>query len=426
MYLFFLYLALALFFLLALTRPTHAHTLLASLLPTYLLRFTLAGIPTNFFEVSVWLTLLGFLITRYPLRITFPSPVTGYWLLVTLFIIAAIFSTLLTPTLHSFGILKSWVLTPIVFAWMVGGAAPAVAYQRRLEVINALIISGVIVSLIGLFQLGSIDRITSIYDVPNSLALFIAPLIILALFRGRPGGEPRPEGAGGCLNYLAALIMFSALLGTQSLAGLAAVLLAIFIGLLIQHRLVTGYWLLVTALLLSLTFLTFTDRLSYFLQPVFNSSVHTSLTVRQQLWGISWELIKEHPIRGIGLGQFEPAYQQKLHQHFQNYWLLVTGYQPLDEFVFRDPHNWFLSFWLNTGLLGLISFSVLNLFALKPLFPSRVTGYGLQAPALALLALLLFGLVDTIYWKNDLAALHWLLLIALYTPLRKEYTMEVR
>jgi len=133
-----------------------------------------------------------------------------------------------------------------------------------------------------------------------------------------------------------------------------------------------------------------------------SSSSGASLAVRQQLWSVGRQLIAEHPIFGVGLGQFEPQYQRVLHERFSQFNSGLLSPEPIPEFVFRDPHNWIIAFWLNAGLLGLVAFIGVHIVAV---WRSKERGV-----VLALVLLLLFGLVDTIYWKNDLATLHWVLI----------------
>lgn len=346
-------------------------------IPAYLLRLSVFSLPTNVFELLVVaLVATGFLIpaVRRQWRTAerlLPRPVI---VLVGLFVLAALISAVISDVPRvSFGILKSWIIIPLLLAWIVYGWR-----GEGWKIEKALILSGVIVSILSLAQFQWGERLAGIYDVPNSLALYLTPLVILVAARR-------------C--WVPAIIMFLTLLLTQSTAGLIAVLLVL--GWLMKNiRWRAGVIAIAAVALASSAYPLLTSQSS-------------SVAVRLQLWDISWELIKEHPLLGVGLGQFEPAYQQKLHERITNYKLQITNpavnSPPLREFVFRDPHNWVLSFWLNTGLLGLLSFLGINLYALL------ITRYSLPPTALALLALFLFGLVDTIYWKNDLAALHWVL-----------------
>ena len=188
--------------------------------------------------------------------------------------------------------------------------------------------------------------------------------------------------------------MVIALIATVSVAGIFSVLFSIGLaGVLWSPRPLLSAVILIVCVALGVGVL----------QNSLDSQA--SLAVRKQLWSVSGELIGKSPIVGVGLGQFEPHYQRVLHQRFWDAERQGEGPAPLREFVFRDPHNWPLSFWLNSGLLGLIGFIGVHTVALH-----RTSN---RAAAAALICLLLFGLVDTIYWKNDLAALQWLLLVIL-------------
>jgi O-antigen ligase len=394
--------ALLLLAVLAATNYGQAILLLAALLPAYLLRFSLFGIPTNFLEAAILIIcVVG--VGQPPIRqqwkaaLSKPSPWVMVW--IGLFVAAVLCSTFISPQLRvSLGILKSWVLFPLVFAFII--ASWAAASQKTQQVTHYLWLSGVGMAIIGLFQLGHVPRIFSVYDVPNSLALFLAPLLVMSVWTARARHTWHILGVG---------IMAAALFATQSLAGAVSALLALGIGALLWRR----RWILPLAGIIIVAGILFslTGKMPYLLRPLIDSTVHSSLSVRLQLWSVGWDLVKKHPLSGVGLGQFEPAYQQQLHQRFADYEAGKTVQQPLAEFVYRDPHNVVLSVWLNLGLLGLVSFIAIHYLALKRALslPSLTR----QSIALGLFTLLIFGLTDTIYWKNDLAALQWLLVFML-------------
>jgi len=364
------------------------------LLPSYLLRASVFGLPTNFLEILIIISIAIALsrpnIRRYWLSAWSSIP---YQLKVSvlLLITAAFASALLAlPSLRGFGYLKSFFIIPLALAFQIYAMIRQKPSTIRL-IIASLTLSGVLIALIGLSQLGQLDRVKSLFDVPNSLALFLVPITVLACFspphlRGRlRGGEA---------------IMIIAIIATQSLGALLSLFITILAGLLFFKRFTTYHRLFIVLLVISAAlFLNHTGRLNYFLV----SGPPTSLDVRYQLWSVSLDLIQDHPLLGVGLGQFEPAYQKKLHERF------ARNLSPLPEFVFRDPHSWPLSFWLNTGLLGLLAFAYLNYFLLKKAWPLAKTNLITQALVLSLLSILVHGLVDTIYWKNDLALLYWLI-----------------
>ncbi len=446
---FFVVVALALLAFLAYLRFHSAVALVVALLPSYLLRFTVLGIPTTFLESSIAVVALAGLIqrtTRHQWHRAWRKLSFSLVLNTSLFVLACVLSTLSSANVRSsLGIFKGWVLFPLLLGWIVYAGKTGNgskenkdrAAQAGDHIAHALILSGTIVALLGLAQLGHVSRIQSIYEVPASLALYVTPLTVMAAWYAFTNHRRSK------LYALLALVMVAALVATQSIGAIVALAGAfggagwLWSSAQKRRQLATA---LISMLAVAGIFLVFSGRLTYFTNAFSNPEKPSSLSVRLQLWSISWQLIHEHPLLGIGLGQFEPAYQQKLHERFTEYEQVsqgrallrhptplklrgARGYggqpmgkRPLAEFVFRDPHNWPLSFWLNTGIVGLISFAGLHAWLLWKVMTSyaprmggelRVTRY---SPALALLSLLLYGLVDTIYWKNDLAALHWVLI----------------
>jgi O-antigen ligase len=428
--------------------------LVVAAMPAYLIRFPLFGVPTNVFEVLVGaLVAIGLLLPdiRQHWRAAERQLPRAVVVMVSLFVAAALLSAGLSDVPRvSFGIFKSWIIIPLILAWLVFAESRIKNLESRIQsnkflnskfnILNSLLFSGTLVSLISLTQLKWGERLSGIYDVPNSLALYLAPLIVLAVaWAFSPpyeGGVLRPWRREG-VYIIAAVVMFITLLLTQSVAG-TSVVLVVLVGALVSRFLTFPHfemwkglaWPIAGIVLgagLAAGYLYTTGRLAYLVSPLMTDTPN-SVSVRLQLWGISGELIKENPLVGVGLGQFEPAYQQKLHERFAaSEAARQFGGQevamPLPEFVYRDPHNWVLSFWLNTGLLGLLSFAGLHAW---PLWKTRrllTTNYELLATASALLTLLLFGLVDTIYWKNDLAALHFVLLALLLACLTQPISL---
>lgn len=371
-----------------------------ALLPLYIVRFSIFGIPTNVLEVCILGVFVGGVSSaavRTQWRSILYSLDWNVKILVPLFILSAVISTLVSPHIvTSLGVLKGWVLVPILLGWMVFAAVQQ--DERRIGyVLDALAVSALTVSLIGIFQVGAMDRVRSIYDVPNSLALFLAPLFVATLWRAVTHRSFALYGVS--------VVMGIALLLTQSVGGVVASLGALGVSIYVfrAHVSVRARQGLLVGVLLGLLVggVVLGGKVQYLL------SANSSAAVRLQLWSASVQLLQDSPLLGVGLGVFEPAYQEALHERFAAYDAGITSQQPLLEFVFRDPHNWILSLWLNTGVLGLVSFIALVYTAL---ISTSTWPKNKQVVFVALLVLLLFGLFDTAYWKNDLAALWWVLL----------------
>src|SRR3989344_6515145 len=306
-------------------------------------------------------------------------------IVVMLFILAATISTGISPELRvSLGILKGWIVMPMLLGFLVYAAkiSEANPKQRYLPLIRgiegvsdtllyALVTSSTVVSLLALLRGPVEGRLVGIYDTPNSLALYVSPILAATIWASvYPPAAPRKALGGVGIRGITAktkmmlvtgLIQAAALLGSESVSGVTACIISLLISAhLFPNKWPLRRWYIATGTgaLLAIIVLTASGKIGYLLEPLKNPSAHNSATVRLQLWSISLDLIKEHPLGGVGLGQFEPAYQQALHQRFQDYSL-------------------------------------------------RITHYAL------LITILIFGLTDTIYWKNDIAALYWVVVAML-------------
>jgi O-antigen ligase len=144
-----------------------------------------------------------------------------------------------------------------------------------------------------------------------------------------------------------------------------------------------------------------------------------STVSRFSLWNTGIKAIKGSPLIGLGLGGFGKN------------WLALNTDPGLDTHNF--PHNIFLDLWVETGLLGLISFlGIISIYIYQglrraPLPPSSGDMSQAQprdrevAPSLGshtlklsitlfLIAIIFQGLTDNPYFKNDLALIFWIIL----------------
>lgn len=118
-----------------------------------------------------------------------------------------------------------------------------------------------------------------------------------------------------------------------------------------------------------------------------------SSIARLSLWNTGWKMVKDSPVLGKGLLGFS-----------RNWDKFNTDKNLLS---YPAPHNVLLNFWVWTGLLGAISFFGLCVGALWHL--RKQSDRYVLGVALFIIALLVQGLVDIPYLKNDLALLFWLM-----------------
>ncbi|OQA04832.1 MAG: O-Antigen ligase [bacterium ADurb.Bin400] len=127
---------------------------------------------------------------------------------------------------------------------------------------------------------------------------------------------------------------------------------------------------------------------------------------RIEIYRYSWQMVRDNPIWGVGLGNYHTAIEEATRQ-FPLFRISVLPYA-------LHPHNLVMALWLNLGIAGLAVFAIVVVSYFRRL---RQTIDPLRwAGALAMISILVHGVVDTTYFKNDLSALFWLTVALAYVP----------
>lgn len=252
---------------------------------------------------------------------------------------------------------RTTILYPVGFfllaaAALEGRRGRAIALGTLLLAVDAIVLSGVVISLIGFWQFvgGSglgvegVRRVRSIFHHPNEVALYlgrIVPVTVAYVLFG-PRGRRRPL-------YLAATaLMLGAILLSFSRGGYIAVALAVLVVLVAtQNRTwIAGY---VVTLLVGLVaaLVSGRERFTSLLSPDSGSE-----GLRLNIWHSAAQMIRDHPIWGVGLDQFVSQYAPR--------YVDPAGWY---ERFTSHPHNLVLDFYVRLGLLGLMWL----IFTLPPL-----------------------------------------------------------
>lgn len=312
---------------------------------------------------------------------------------------AALLSLLASENLRlSLRELRVVVLQAAFLYWLLRQARLDRAGILRLA--DILVLSGTVVSLHGLYQYGWTDqvivaegvrRVRGIYGSPNNLALVlgrILPVMLAMWFAG-------PRGRRRWLYGLAALPAGLCLVLTFSkgalFLGMPAALVAI--GLLTgrRARLATAAVAVAGALVLVPVLRT----------PRFASliSLQGTSLLRIKLWEAAWDMVRDHPLLGVGLDNFLGHYHSYIRP------------EAMSEPNLSHPHNWLLDFWLRMGLPGLLAFLWLewSFFRRAVGVWQRRSDQALTALAIGLIAamvdMLSHGLIDAAFFVVELAGL---------------------
>lgn len=121
----------------------------------------------------------------------------------------------------------------------------------------------------------------------------------------------------------------------------------------------------------------------------------TSLTSREDIFKVNLDIIKNHPLLGVGLNQYQSFFRQNSQE--------ILGHKFNESHIPPHAHNFFMAMWSNLGLFGVIGFLAL--------FIGMFRRFGLDTsrPAIfVLLAILFHGLIDSYYWQEEIAYSFWL------------------
>ncbi|NQU84008.1 MAG: O-antigen ligase family protein [Parcubacteria group bacterium] len=378
--------------------------LVCAFLPSYLIRFNAPlAIPMTALELMI-LILFGIWLIKNITHLCHSCAPKGIVkagihknkLLIIgagLFLLSATISIFISPDIRAAtGIWKAYFIEPILFLIVF----LSVIKKKDLKwILYSLGLSALYISLytIGQKMFGlpiptpwqSELRVTSIFPFPNAVGLYLAPIIFL-LF-----GQLLKEKIIILKIFLATICTLSitAIYFAKSEGALVAIVAgAILWGLIYNktsRRITTSIVLLgfVSCILLSST-------------PLFKE-VETKLLlqdwsgkVRLTIWAETWEMIKDKPIFGAGLAGYQTAI---IPYHKSSDWMEIFLY----------PHNIFFNFWTELGVVGLIAFALIILGFYK-------NSYKNHALIVAITVLLIHGLVDVPYLKNDLSVLFWLII----------------
>jgi O-antigen ligase len=281
--------------------------------------------------------------------------------------------------------------------------------------VDALMLAGVIVALVGLVQYSfniniitaeaGQHRLRSVYGSPNNVGLFLGrvlPVLVAIALLGH-GRRRWVYGLSAVPVAAAVLLSFSK----------GALLLGVPAALLVLGGLAGGRWLWAAIAAVGAGGLAAIPLLR---TPRFQSLLDlTSGTsfFRLNVWQSAVLMIRDHPILGVGLDNF--LYQYRGRYMFPEAWA---------EPMLSHPHNVVLDYAARLGLLGLASGVWLQVAFWRVALPLRKLSEPLgRALAIGLMAsmadFLAHGLVDAAFFVPDLAYVFFLtlaLIQALHIP----------
>jgi O-antigen ligase len=443
-----------LFAALALYKLDWAVLLLIVALPAYLVRFTILGLPSTLLEAmilisgAVWCG--KFFLPRARDLFTKRDKITPYpfsWEIILIIIVAFIAAGVAGFSRGSLGVWKAYFFEPILLFIMIFNIFPARKDLTR--ILWALIVSALGVSLLAIFQkitglfitnpfwaAAATRRAVSWFGYPNAVGLYLAPLVMIFigwLFSLTAQSNPElSKKKMASQKIIISLTILASLLAIYSARSEGA-LFGIAIALLIFGLLAGSRQRIITLALLAVVVV------GTFWSAPTNNFILTKLTlhdlsgqIRLQQWKETLTMLGQgRIITGAGLDNYQnvikPYHQAGIFFNFDNLpnfdsrvygsaTLRAKYWQPVE--IYMYPHNIFLNFWSELGLVGALLFTwLIGKYLVVSLKLSAALGrdknpekYLVLGLATAMVAIVVHGLVDVPYFKNDLSAMFWLFL----------------
>jgi len=373
-------------------------------LPFYIFRFKIWPVPSTFLEILVYLTFLVALVGGFLKNIRSRGAVIWGGL----FVLAGLIGVFVDPDkMRALGLWKAYFLDGYLFFLVI------LSLEREVfkKIAGFLFGCGALTAIIALiaFLTGLKTNDGRLLDLnrlsPNYLAMFLSPILMIGIVKIKEKIVAKQSfwwWGAGCLIILFALY----------LTGSRGAIVAVGAGLLVllysflansKYKKISG-WI---TLLLAVTFLAGT---AWFFRPDFTDHARkaTSSNVRYYIWVTSLEMIQKNPIWGVGLSNYQ--------DYFKNLTYDRVNYPEYIAPEALTAHNLYLQLYLTIGVIGLVAFLVLVILS----FFWQINDLG---ASVAFVAILAYGLVDTPFFRNDLAALFWLILAMVYVSgLKKSHS----
>src|SRR3989338_6376497 len=380
---------------------------------SYLFRSKIYFLPFTFLELCIWITFLGWLINVIKNRRLKNGQANYYQWPIILISIAAAISIFISPDLRSAaGLWKAYFVEPILFFLVLINVAKT--GNDKEIILWSLGISTLIISSLAILQkfsgFGIAEsswtspnhrRVTSIFTSPNAVGLYLGPIV--AVYLSWLISDIRLKAILANVAFIQKIILKLLIITLALLAVLFTVSQGTWFGLLAAIIFLAYFgwdkkWTaIVIAGLMIATLVIPTTRNKILPIVTFQDAAGQN---RLELIQISRDYLMQGPKNFIlGAGIFGLP---QIHEQLRD---------PLKTEPLIYPHNIFLNFWLEIGLLGLIGFIWLTIRFFKEGFKRMTTDKWLEIGIMsAMVVIIIHGLVDVPYFKNDLAMLFWIII----------------
>jgi putative inorganic carbon (hco3(-)) transporter len=391
------------------------------LLPTYRVQFEVFNLPFNLLSGIIWILVLVFFlknIRKVPnLFRDFKSNLKNKenifasfrWPIILIIISAYLATFFVKDSMGALGLFKSYFLEALFFFVLLVFSLKRKNFKNCIYSLQILVFLIFAVALFqklsGNFIFNTTDvleqgRITSLFGYPNANGLILLPIFFLSFINLLKDKKIWLK----IFNILTLILSVIVIYWAKSESALVAIIVGLLLFTLFKVVKNKKFILIISLLILlvSLIFpfvikapqiidepgtMNYTLKQKILLQDL-------SGQVRRQMWSETIEYLKDYPILGAGLG----AYQEKIESYHQTEYIEIFLY----------PHHIWLNFWVSLGLFGLIGFLCLSILFITKLIKDLSKENLILL--IVFLTIIIQGIVEVPYFKNDLAIIWWLVI----------------
>ena len=370
-------------------------------LQAYLVRFEIGGYPANLQEILIGLQFLVFLYAIIKGKIFLETifNIKHHWIILGFLGLTAL-SLATTEIINNINLIRHlkflFFAAVLTFIFME-------TFREKEEKENAIKIAGFGAIAFGIFSsiynlLGfnvALDyRLLGPLDSAVYLSFYLTPFFLYFTIKFLENTKQKS-------NLIFLVILALLLIATRSMGSILGSIVILLIYMIKKTKLLKKTSLKIAAALILLTVISIAFYTK--ILPTIKTD-YSSLDERGEIWLVSTELLKGPKtfLFGLGPSQFE--------QNYINTADKVLNHPPLDYYVIQ-PHNIFLLFIFNYGILGLIFLIFLIVKTISIIIKPAEAKTNLHEIAGFVIAyFFLHGLIDTPFIKNDLLILLFIFL----------------
>lgn len=288
---------------------------------------------------------LCFFIQLYKKHISFNQDYKGYFIAISLFIISMLLSALFSGDII-YG-LKRWA---DMWIWRFMPFVVVIFLLNNYIDAKKVILTGfagiTLTSVYAVYQgLSGMSRANGFYGYPMTLAGWLCiflPLLLIEFFERKLLGKYYwLAGLSFCI--CSAGLVFNATRGAWLAVTIVCGVLLLYYMFKSKRNLAVS----IIFIALISTVLVNNPKFMHLLDTIDDFNKYQSNTERILIWQSAWNMFKDHPILGVGLGQYTENYQQK--------YISPQAKEP----NLTHAHNNFMQMLAENGIVGFASFVIM-------------------------------------------------------------------